>query len=282
MIDITYLNQLKKFSLLVRKRVTSNYAGPRRSIAGGAGIVFKDYRIYAPGDDFRAIDWKVYARTDNFIVKTYEEERNLEVHVIVDKSKSMDFGGKVTKKDFASMLGVGFAYLAIKDNLKFKFTSFSDKLESFQAKKGMQQLASMVDYLNKLKSEGPSELSAMMTQYKKFLGQRCLIVLISDFLIDPEEIKSALVLLSKHEVRVIQVLDKAEKEIAVEGDYILHDSETGENMKLFISNRLRTQYQDLLDKHAAHMRDICYKLNMNFHQITTDKPLFDAFYEILA
>ena len=77
MIDISFIDQLNRFSLVVHKRVTSNFVGSRRSIAQGRGIVFKDHRIYSPGDDFRAIDWKVFARTDNLYVKNYEEERSL-------------------------------------------------------------------------------------------------------------------------------------------------------------------------------------------------------------
>ena len=107
-IDTSFLGQLDKFSLVVNKRVTSNYIGPRKSMALGRGLIFKEHRIYAPGDDIRSIDWRVYARTDDLYVKTYEEERNLTVHIIVDYSASMGFGKAVSKFDYASMLGVGF------------------------------------------------------------------------------------------------------------------------------------------------------------------------------
>src|SRR3989344_7621446 len=125
MIDPSFLGELKKFSLIVNKRVTSKYVGQKRSIAVGSGMIFKDYRIYAPGDDFKNIDWKVYGRTDDLIVKTFEEERNMEVHIIMDISKSMDFGRKISKFDYAAMIGVGYAYLAMNDNAKFKFSTFS-------------------------------------------------------------------------------------------------------------------------------------------------------------
>ena len=74
-------------------------------------MTFKDYRIYAPGDDIRMIDWKVYARTDNHFIKVQEEEKNLTVHILIDKSASMDFGKPVSKFDYAAMIGVGFAIL---------------------------------------------------------------------------------------------------------------------------------------------------------------------------
>jgi len=147
MIDTSFLDGLARFNLIVRKRVTSNYSGPRRSIAQGRGMVFKDHRIYAPGDDFRAIDWRVFARTDDLMVKNYEEEKNLIVHVLVDSSSSMNFGNKF---NYAAMLGVGYAYLAMKNNDKFQFSTFSDDVDLFQPKKGMSHLMAMIDYLNGL------------------------------------------------------------------------------------------------------------------------------------
>jgi len=281
MIDVSFLNQLDRFSLVVRKKVTSNYVGSKKSIATGGGLVFKDYRIYAPGDEIKAVDWKVYARTENLYLKTYEEERNLEVHIIVDHSKSMDFGKKFTKFEYASMIGVGFAYLAIKDNEKFQFSTFSEKIDVYNSKRGMGQLAVMVNYLNKMKPKGQSHLYDSITQYKRFIKSRSLIVLISDFLIDIEEIKKALYRFGRHDIKLIQVLDKQEKEIAIEGDYKLKDAETNEEMKTYISRNMRNKYRQMLDDHTAGIQEACNKMGISFYQVTTDTPLFDAFYEIL-
>ncbi|MCH8329680.1 MAG: DUF58 domain-containing protein [Nanoarchaeota archaeon] len=86
MISTDFLDQLNRFHLAVKKRVTSTYTGPRKSIATGRGLTFKDHRIYSPGDDIRLIDWKVFARTDDLYIKTFEEERNLTAHIIMDSS----------------------------------------------------------------------------------------------------------------------------------------------------------------------------------------------------
>ena len=120
MITTDFLDQLNRFQLVINKRVTSSYMGPRRSIATGRGLTFKEHRQYAPGDDIRLIDWRVFARTDDLYIKTYEEERNLTVHSIIDSSASMGFGKPVSKFDFASMLGLGFAYLSMRENEKFQ------------------------------------------------------------------------------------------------------------------------------------------------------------------
>ncbi len=281
MITADFLDQLDKFSLVVRKRVTSKYSGPKRSIAQGRGIVFKEHRMYAPGDDIRSIDWNVYARTDEYYVKIYEEERNFTVHIIIDASNSMNFGKKNTKFDYASMIGVGFAYLAIKDNNKFQFSTFSDKLEVFQPSRGMSHLAAMMYHLNNVKLKGPSKIKESIFQYKKLIGSRSLLILISDFFIGIEDIIEALYTLGDHEIKVVQVLDPVEKNLSIEGDFRLKDSETNAILRTFISPRLRVNYQQLLEEHSAEIEKTCNKLGINFYQITTDTPIFDAFYRIL-
>lgn len=282
MIDTSFLDYLKKFSLIVNKRVTSVYSGQKLSIAQGRGTTFKDHRIYAPGDDFRSIDWRVYARTDDLYIKNYEEERNLNVHILVDASASMDYGKQVSKFDYASMIGVGFAYLAIKDNEKFQFSTFSEGMDVFQPKRGMHQLASMIEHLNKLKPAGKTDFLNTMMAYKRFIGSRSLIIIVSDMLFDSEDIKNALIRLgSSHTIKLIQVLDPQEKNLSLEGDFKLKDSETTDQMRTFISPRLKQYYTRMLDDHTAKIRNVCLQLGVHYYQVTSDTPIFDTFYEML-
>ena len=281
MINTSFLDQLSRFDLVVKKRVTSNFTGPRKSVASGRGLTFKDYRIYAPGDDIRLIDWRVYARTDNLYIKSQEEERNLTVHILIDKSASMDFGKPTSKFDYASMMGVGFAYLALRDNEKFQFATFSESLEAFQPKRGMSHLASMVAHLNSIKPKGNSKLLDTIRQYKKVIGGRSLLVIASDFLVDIEEIREVFYLLGNHEIKIIQVLDRVEKELKMEGDMKLIDSETKGMLRTFISPRMRMQYQQQLDDHCAKIEEVCNKLNIDYNLAITDTQIFDTFYKIL-
>jgi uncharacterized protein (DUF58 family) len=281
MIDASFLDNLKKFSLIVNKRVTSVYSGQRKSAAAGRGLSFKDHRIYAYGDDFRGIDWKVFARTDDLYIKNYEEERNLNVHILLDYSGSMDYGKPTSKFDYASMIGVGFAYLAIKDNEKFQFATFSDRLDVFQPRKGMSQLASMIGHLNNLKIDGKTDLFASIASYKRMIGSRSLIVVISDFLFPIEEIKNSLFMLGRNDIKLVQVLDPQEKDVSLEGDFKLRDAESKEELRTYISPRLIQNYNNLMQDHVAKITDICNHLGIKFYQITSDTPIFDAFYEIL-
>ncbi|MFH2027941.1 MAG: DUF58 domain-containing protein, partial [Nanoarchaeota archaeon] len=214
-------------------------------------------------------------------IKTFEEERNLTTHIIMDASNSMNFGKSISKFDYAAMIGTGFAYLSLKENDKFQFSTFSENVEVFQPRRGMAQLMSMISYLNDLKTKGASKLRDSLFQYKDYIGSRALLILISDFLFPIEEIKEALRLLGNHEIKIIQVLDPVEKELGFTGDYNLKDSETGQKLNTYISRKLRTKYQEMLTEHSSQIEDECNALNMSFYQITTDTPLFDAFYRIL-
>jgi uncharacterized protein (DUF58 family) len=281
MITTEFLAGLDKFNLIVHKRVTSKYTGKRESLYKGKGNTVKDHRIYAWGDDFRSIDWKIYARTDNLYIKVYDEERNLTVHVILDRSASMNYG-KPTKYDYAAMLGVGFAYLALKDNEKFQFATFSDGLEFFQPRRGMAHLGAMVDYLNKTKTKGVSQFAKNMGAYGKTLSTKAMVIVISDFLYDVAEIKEGLMNLGNNNLKVIQVLDAGERHLDIKGDVKLEDVESHGSLRTYISQRTKTEYEDKIEEHISAIGKECTALKADFHVVTTDMPIFDAFYEILA
>lgn len=282
MIDISFLRHLDRLSLIINKRITSNYVGERAANYAGRGLVFKDHSMYSPGDDFKAIDWKVFARTDKLFVKRYEEERNLVVHVIMDFSGSMAFGEKTSKSDYASMFGLGFAYMALKNNEKFVISTFSEALELFQPRKGRSQVASLLQYLNKKKPKGNSKFELSLAGYKKLVNSKSLIVIISDFLYNVEEIKHVLWRYKSHEIMLIQVLDKAEKDLKIEGDFQLEDMEDKGIIHTFISAFSRKKYKDMLESHNARIKKACTEVGAKFFSFSTDYPMFDAFYEVLG
>ncbi len=280
MITTEFLSGLDRFNLIMRKRVTSKYAGSRPSIMTGRGATVKDHRIYAIGDDFRAIDWKVYARTDNLYIKKYEEERNLVVHVIIDSSASMSYG-KPTKFEYASMLGIGFAYIAMRGNEKFQYATFSNGISIFQPKRGLSHLAGMVDLLNSTKPQGISNFAEAMAAYKKALGTRAMILVISDFLFDADNVKQGLYQLGNNDIKLIQVLDPSERKLAIEGDLKLKDLETNVEMKTYMSSKMKSEYQRKLEQHMQSLDQTSTAMKASFHVATTDTSIFDTFYEIM-
>jgi len=179
------------------------------------------------------------------------------------------------------MIGVGFGYLAMRENEKFMFSTFADTLEIFQPKRGLSQLAAMVQHLNSVKPKGFSKLADTLRQYKKVIGSKSMLVVVSDFLVNIEEIREAFYSLGDHEIKIIQVLDRAEKDLKMEGDMKLKDSETGGLLRTFVSPRMRMEYQQQLDAHCAGIEEVCNKLGIQYNLAVTDTSIFDTFYKIL-
>ena len=282
-IDISFLPRLNRLGLLVKKRITSSMAGSRPSIAKGRGLTITDYRPYTKGDDLRFLDWKLYALTDKDFIKLFEEDRSLTVHIILDRSTSMDFGSKdTTKFEYGSMLGLAYVYLTLHNNDKFVFSTFAEDLTFLRPHKGMSQLASMIDNLKQVKVKGDSRFEYSMRKYKELIHSRSMVILISDFLISPEEIRKGLMRLGrKNEVKVIQVLDKDEVDLKIEGDVNLHDAESNTVLRTYISKRLRNTYQGKLNQHTQEVADLCDKAGAQFYQVTTDVDIFENFYRII-
>jgi len=282
MIDTSFLHHLDRMDLIVKRKVNSNYQGERQSSEVGQGLVLQDYVQYVPGDDFRKIDWKVFARSDKLFIKRFEEERNLTVHIIIDFSASMGFGKNTKKSEYASQLGVGFAYMALKNNERFVLSTFADKLELFQPKRGRKQLAAIVEYLNTKSPAGSSNFSDSVTRYyKSQVRSRSLVVIISDFLYGLDGIREAIYRYKDHEVILLQVLDEVETELDLEGDFKLTDSESSQILRTNINPQLRKRYLENMADHQARIQRIATEVRGKFFTVSTKEQIFDAFYRIL-
>ncbi len=281
MLEADFLKHLNRLHLIIQKKIASNYGGERESVHVGRGSLFRDHRAYAPGDDIRSIDWRVYARTDKLYVKQYEEDRSLTAHIVIDFSASMNFGGEVKKYEYASMIGAGVAYVAWKNNERFELSTFSDKLDLFKPQQGRRQIVDILDYLRDKKPTGKSEFKASLMSYAKSISTRSMIVIISDFLYDLEEIKQVLYQFKDSEIILIQVLDEMETELKLKGEFQLKDLETQVSLKTFISDKTRKKYLDDLEEHKRRIRWIADSVGAKFYSFSTGFPIFDAMYEVL-
>lgn len=281
MIPTDFLQQLDRFSLIIKKKITSNFMGEKKTEVVGSGLIFRDYSAYVAGDDFKHIDWKVYGRLNRLVVKRFEEDRNLTVHVLIDFSGSMNFGAKLKKYEYASMIGLGFIYIAMKNNERFVLSTFGDRFDFFHAKKGYHNLVAILEYLNSKKSKGKSNFQDALARYKSLISSRALVVVISDFLYDPVVIQEFLYRFRNNKIKLIQVLDKTEKKLDLEGDYELVDLETEDVMKTYVDPVVRKTYLSDLAKHNARIMDICKEVNADFFTVSNDEDVFDVFYKIL-
>ena len=282
MIDISFLSQLKRFHIIINKKVTSSFTGTRRSISTGQGLIINDFRPYTPGDDYRAIDWKIYARSDEFFVKRYEEDKNLTTHVLLDVSKSMDYGTtKIKKFEYAAMLALGFAYLSARNNEKFHLSLISRGTDTFRAKRSSNQVLNFLNELNKVKCKGVIDFAEQVKKYKKSIRSKSLVVIISDFLFDFQQVKDSLYLYKNHDLKVIQILDRSETNFKVFGSVILEDAETGKKLETYISERKRQEYREKIYDHILAIEQETLAARGKFFLFSTQQPLFDAFYNII-
>ncbi|WP_292485499.1 DUF58 domain-containing protein [Methanohalobium sp.] len=283
-IDIDFFRQLDRFTFMVRKRVSTAYAGSRRSIHSGRGIDTVGYRQYYPGDEIRSIDWNVYARTEKLYVRQYEEEKSLTTHILLDTSKSMDYRGSnnTSKFEYGAMIAAGFAYLVTKDNDKFAISTFSENVDIAKPKRGREYLIRTIDRLSETELGGQTSIRESMIQYTPAIRSRSLVVIISDFLDDPESIESAIYRFSYHDLILVQVLDNTEVDLPVYGNSKLIDLETESELKTYISKNFKDEYKKQLENHTNSIREICDHTGADFYTFNTDIPIFDAFFYTIS
>lgn len=281
-IEIDFLRSLDRLQIILKKKIYADKQGGHSSSNYGEGLVFQDYKAYVPGDDFRNIDWTVYARTDKFYIKRFEEERNMTVHILVDSSASMDFGsGKNTKFEYAAEIGLGFAYMAYRNNERFLMNTFTDTVTQIRPGKGRNQLMDLFEHFQKDPVKGKSDFLQAMDEYKKRITTKSMIVIVSDFLYDPAELREVLARYRRSEVFVVQVLDVEERDLSIRGDVILEDAESDAKMRTFVSHRMKQNYQSKLDNHIMKLKDVCEENDASFISVSTNTPIFEAFYHML-
>ena len=277
--DTEFFQELDRFSLLVKKRVSTAYSGGRKSLRFGHGISPVGYREYRKGDDFKLVDWKVFGRTEKLYIREHEEERSLVVHILLDGSASMDYEGKFS---FASRLAAGFAYLAAADNEKYAISLFCKKLYPGEPKRGRMSLFQSIEDLDATKPHGGTSLKAVADQMDSLLKSTSLVVLISDLLGETEDALYSIYRLAGHELVVIQVLARSEMELEYSGDIKFVDPEGSEPVITRITEAERSEYLKKLSQHNHQIQEACRQVGADYFLFASDRPVFDAFSEMLS
>ena len=277
--DTEFFKELERFTLFVKKRVSTAYSGGRKSLRFGHGISPVGYREYRKGDDFKLVDWKVYGRTEKLYIKEHEEERSLVVHILLDGSASMGYEGKFA---YASRLAAGFAYLAVMENEKYALSFFCNRFYPGEPKRGRKSLISLIDELDKTVPRGGTSLKNVADQFESQIKSTSLVVILSDLLEDTEEVLSSIFRLSGHELVVIQILAPEEAQLRFGGDVKFVDLETGIPIITRVTEGERTDYMQRLAKHNDAIRAACSQVGADYFLIRADRAIFEAFSEMLS
>jgi uncharacterized protein (DUF58 family) len=247
------LQQVKEIELRTRGLVTTLFAGEYRSVFRGQGMEFAEVRAYEPGDDFRAIDWNVSARLASPYVKTFTEERELTVMLVVDQSGSTRFGEPRTKAALGVEVAAVLALAAARHNDRVGALLFADEIERVvPPRKGRRHALRVIRDLIAFEPRGRrTDLAAALSYATRLLHHRSIVAVISDFLAADWE-KPLRRLASRHEVVAVTVDDPRERDVPDAGWLELADAESGRRVLVDTGSRA---VRDRLAALARHRLD---------------------------
>jgi uncharacterized protein (DUF58 family) len=276
-LDPAVIARLGSMELKARTVVEGFLSGLHRSPYKGFSVEFAEYRQYMPGDDLSTLDWKVYARSDRHYVKKFEEETNLECHLLLDISASMAYrgGAAMTKVEYGSVLAASLAYLMHRQRDATGLIEFDDRIRGrLPASARPGHLHAILLALDKVTPGAKSDVGRPLHQLAEALGKRSLVVLISDLLDDPDSVVRGL----KHlrfrgtDVIVFQVLDPHELLFPFRGAARFTDVESADVVTADPA-RVREGYLEALAALRARYERELRGAGIDFLSLDTSKPL---------
>ncbi|HKE02267.1 MAG TPA: DUF58 domain-containing protein [Planctomycetota bacterium] len=258
-------------------------AGLHRSPYRGVSVEFAQHRQYVPGDDLRFLDWKVFARSDRYTVKEFEEETNLTAHVFLDASGSMGFTSvssapgepPITKFRYASWVAAALAHLALRQRDAVSLVVFDEKVRNVvPAGSGRQHLDAMIRAIEAATPSASTTTAKALFESVGAIHRRGLVIVVSDLLGDATEALRALDLLRArgHDVIVLRVLDPAEIHFEYDRMTRFEDLE-GPSHLLVDPRALREAYLEEFRVHDERLRRGCVADRIDLERLTTETPL---------
>jgi uncharacterized protein (DUF58 family) len=261
--------------LLAKLVVEGFLTGLHRSPFHGFSVEFADHREYVAGDDLKYLDWALFARTDHFYIKRFEEETNLRCTVLLDRSGSMLFGtGKLTKWDYSCFLATCLAYLMLRQQ-------DAVGLALFGAMPGIMvpprcrtsHLRQLMQVMIQNPPSGATSVAPSLRAILRNLKRRSLVVVISDLIDEPEETLRALRLIRghRHDLIVFHVQDASELEFDFEGETLFRDLETGEELEInpsAVREGYVKQMQSLVELYRKRLTEV----GVDYQLINTRLP----------
>ena len=274
-----FMHKLDRLDVLSRKILAGKLQGERRSKKRGQSVEFADYRPYVAGDDLRFIDWNLYARLDRLFLRLFLEEEDLSVSVLLDVSRSMDWGDP-NKLLYAKRLAAALGYIGLVNYNRVHLYSFAETLvDQLPNLRGRRPIPRVIDFLRRQQPRQAGSLTAVCRHFALAQRAKGLVILISDFF-DKGELADALRYLAgdRYDVYAIQLL--APQEIdptkgSLVGDVKLLDCEDGQATEISISPVLIKRYQANLQAYCQHVRAQCRRRGIAYLFSDTSIP-FDT------
>jgi len=277
---------------LVAKFIVEGFLiGLHKSPYHGFSVEFSSYRKYAPGDELKFVDWRVFARTDKFYVKQFEETTNLNCFIALDLSASMDFadvdrkvGNDVTKFEYSSYLAAGLAYMMLQQGDAVSLVGFNADRFDFMPPSGKSnRLMQFLSQLSSFTPAGETDLGKGLSFLAERIKGRSMVILMSDLLINPGELTDVLSYLryKNHEVIIFHILTNTELTFPFMHQTNFKDIETDQEL-ITESGYIRDEYVSLLQKHIGRIRDTCEEMDVDFLPLSTSDELGGALMTYLS
>ncbi len=281
--DADFLKKLEYLSLLSRRLFQGQILAQRRTTRLGSGVEFADHRGYVPGDDYRHLDWNLYARHGELLLRRFQEEEDLHLYLLLDCSRSMA-AGDPPKFDLARRLAAALAYVALADLDRVAVVAFADGVVTdFPLTRGKGRILSLMRWLEALSPAGKgTSLSSLIASFVARPQRRGLAIVLSD-LFDPAGYAGPLGRLIHHgyEPHVVHLYDRKEADPGFLGDVELEDVETGERRRRTVTEQHLRDYRRLFDKFLSDARGWCRDHSAGCTTTTADVPFDDLLMKMM-
>ena len=282
--DPVVLARIGNLELVARAVCDGFINGLHKAPYFGASVDFAEHRGYVPGDDIRRMDWRLWARTDRYYIKEYEAETNMNFSVLLDVSKSMDYGSRgITKLDYARILTACLTNLVHHQRDRVGFVAFDSEIVE-HVPPSAKHMDTVLHVLDRLKAGRPGgKMRAPLHKVAEHFGRRGVLVVVSDFYEDPEEIVDAITPLRfrGNDLIVFHVLDPAELTFGFTDAQAFEDLESGEQMPV-VPDAMRKEYVSLVNAHVEALQQRFSEVRVDYTLLDTSKPLDHALYKYLG
>ena len=283
-LDPLALMRIQNLELRARMVVEGLFSGLHRSPYHGFSVEFTEYRQYSVGDDPRYLDWKLFARSDRYYIKRFEDETNLRCQLLVDVSRSMSYDSVgYSKADYARTLAATLAYFLHSQRDATGLLTFAEHtLDYLPARYRPGHLRRLMLLCDQPTRGAATNLTAPLERMLALLNKRSTIVLLSDLLAPLAGLQTELAALAArgHELIVFQILDPAETRFEFAEPALFVDVETGKELHID-PQAARAEYLRRFEEHQRELRQIVDHQGIDYRLITTDQPLEQALFEYL-
>ncbi|MDB4142148.1 DUF58 domain-containing protein [Akkermansiaceae bacterium] len=273
-LDTDVLARLKAIPMESRFPMIGNVAGRHRSPHRGSSVEFAEYRKYVPGDDTRRLDWKAYARSDRYYIKEFEADTNLRAYFVVDSSGSMGFssGENPSKMEFARRIAATLSYLIVNQGDSAGLSCCNEKLHlEIPPSRRPAQLQHIFESLASVEPKGETGLIEALHTVAEKIQQRALVIVLSDFFVESDELAAALQHLRfrKHDIAMFHLLDPQEVAFHFERPHRFVDLEEGTAV-VAEPNLIVDEYHAALNEFLEATEKGSYDVNADYQLLQTD------------